>query len=247
VERRDRQVVTLFWGGASFAEGGSLVLVDDPVRHAQVRRVVTGDSIRLLDGAGRIADGLVTVLRKDEMTVSVNRVSSVPPPVPLDVLVPVADRDRMLFAAEKCVELQVTAWRPVYYARSRSVSPRGEGPKFHDKVRARMQSALEQSGGAWMPVILDEVDAIEALRDAAPGTRRFVLDMSGAPLAGLVASAPTAIAVGPEGGLEPQEFAAAAECGWTFASLGPTTLRFETAVIAAASVIRATQLTQRST
>jgi 16S rRNA (uracil1498-N3)-methyltransferase len=180
------------------------------------------------------------------MTVSVEGVTHVPRPTPLEVIVPVADRDRMLLAAEKCVELQVTAWRPVYFARSRSVSSRGEGPKFREKVRARMRSALEQCGAAWMPAIEDETEGSAALQTAAGEWSRFLLDAGGKALAGLVASVPTVIAVGPEGGLEPEEFAVAQECGWVFASLGSTTLRFETAVIAAASVIRATQLTERS-
>jgi 16S rRNA (uracil1498-N3)-methyltransferase len=108
-----------------------------------------------------------------------------------------------------------------------------------------MRSALEQSGGAWMPILEEEMEAIDALR-ANTDRKRFLLDVGGDSLAGLAASVPTIISVGPEGGLEPQELAVAAESGWTFASVGTTTLRFETAIIAAAAVIRATQLTQRS-
>jgi 16S rRNA (uracil1498-N3)-methyltransferase len=108
-----------------------------------------------------------------------------------------------------------------------------------------MRSALEQSGGAWMPVLEEEMEGIDALR-VRTDSQHLLLDIGGEPLAGLAGSVPTVIAVGPEGGLEPQELAVAAESGWIFASLGTTTLRFETAIIAAAAVIRATQLTHRS-
>jgi 16S rRNA (uracil1498-N3)-methyltransferase len=246
VERRDGPVITLFWEGSSLVAGTDARLGSEPAQHARVRRAVPGDRIRLLDGAGMVAQGTVASLARDEITVAVQDVTLVAAPSALEVLVPVADRDRMLLAAEKCAELQVTAWRPVFFARSRSVSPRGEGAKFRDKVRARMQAALEQSGGAWLPSIADESDAATAFRDTKPGLARFLLDALGEPLTAHVASDPIAIAVGPEGGLEPGERDIARESGWQLASLGSTTLRFETAVIAAAAVIRATQLIHRS-
>ena len=48
----------------------------------------------------------------------------------------------------------------------RSVSPRGEGPAFGEKVRARMLSALEQSGGAWLPTILPDAAPPDVAREA---------------------------------------------------------------------------------
>lgn len=246
VERHGRQIVSLFWDGEIIAEGTRVRVTGDAAHHARVRRVQVGDAVRLLDGQGGVANGEVLTFAKEEMAVAVEGVVYVPRPTPLEVIVPVADRDRMLLAAEKCVELQVTAWRPVYFARSRSVSPRGEGPKFRDKVLARMQSALEQSGGAWLPSMSDETEGSHALREAERQWSRLLLDANGEPISGLAASVPTVIAVGPEGGLEREEVAIAEECGWVLASLGATTLRFETAVIAAAAVIRATQLKRRS-
>jgi 16S rRNA (uracil1498-N3)-methyltransferase len=245
VDRRDHPLVRLFAEPGSLASGREVSFTGDSAHHARVRRVGRDDQIQLVDGEGQVATGRVAAVSKNVVTVAIDRVDLLPRPVPLEVMVPVADRDRMLFAAEKCVELQVTAWRPVHFARSRSVSPRGEGPKFREKVQARMRSALEQSGGAWMPILEEEMEAIDALR-ANTDRKRFLLDVGGDSLAGLAASVPTIISVGPEGGLEPQELAVAAESGWTFASVGTTTLRFETAIIAAAAVIRATQLTQRS-
>jgi 16S rRNA (uracil1498-N3)-methyltransferase len=169
----------------------------------------------------------------------------VPRPVALEVIVPVADRERMLWIAEKCVELQATSWRPAYFARSRSVSPRGEGDKFKEKVRARMRSALEQCGGAWMPNIHDEAEAPAALASVPRDWKRFLLDGGGVGLASLISNESTSMAVGPEGGFEQTEIAAAVASGWVPASLGPTILRFETAAIAGMAVIRATQLTPK--
>lgn len=240
MEREHRSILTLF--SNQLLEPRVDVRLDDhAAHHARVRRAHRGDRIRLVDGAGAIADGQITSIDKRGATVHLDDIRKVTPPDPLEIVVPVADRDRMLIAAEKCVELQVTAWRPAYFARSRSVGTRGEGEKFREKVTARMRSALEQCGGAWLPAIHAEVDVDRALQDAA-GHSRFVLDAGGAGLLSHRLDRGAALAVGPEGGLEPEELEIAASNGWTAASLGPTTLRFETAIIAGAAVIRAAQL-----
>lgn len=244
VERQHRPVITFFWN-EPVAAGEQARLDDEPVRHARARRITTGDAVRIVNGNGRVATGEIAGVAKRGVTVSIDAVLEIPRPVPLEVCVPVADRDRMLTAAEKCVELQVTAWRPVYFARSRSVSPRGEGPKFAEKVKARMQAALEQSGGAWMPDLYEEVEVADVWNLAPPDWNRVVLDARGLPLAGLVTNASSVIAVGPEGGLERHELEAAEASSWVAASLATTILRFETAVIAGAAVIRATQLSLR--
>lgn len=242
MERHHRSTLTLFAEGP-FAVGAEIPLDPDASHHAQVRRTRDGEAIRLVDGAGSVAAGTL-VVRGKRAAAEVHDVTRVPPPSPLELLVPVADRDRMLLAAEKAVELQVTAWRPVVFARSRSVTHRGEGERFREKVAARMRSALEQSGGGWLPVIHEETVAETAFRDADGAARRFILDEAGGPLlAHDFSPAPVTIAAGPEGGFEPTELELAGGAGWMSASLGRTTLRFETALIAAAAVIRAAQLT----
>jgi 16S rRNA (uracil1498-N3)-methyltransferase len=246
VECRDRPMITLFETGHEFVRGRTITLAEEHARHIRARRAAIGDATRLVDGRGHIAIGRIASADKRSVSVAIEEVKVVPKPVPLEVLVPIADRDRMLMAAEKCAELQVTAWRPVYFARSRSVSPRGEGPKFQEKVVARMRAALEQSGGAWMPEVHAELEGEHAFRSAPGQWNRLFFDASGQPFVPGVASVPTIIAVGPEGGWDTQEIALARDTGWALTSLSQATLRFETAIIAAAAVIRATQLSPRS-
>jgi 16S rRNA (uracil1498-N3)-methyltransferase len=140
----------------------------------------------------------------------------------------------MLLVAEKATELQVAAWIPVMYSRSRSVSPRGEGEVFDRKVLARMIAALEQSGGAWLPVI-HPVQVVEDIADR----RGIVLDRGATSLGATSLTDPLTIAVGPEGGFEPEETEVLRDRGWTTASLGRITLRFETAAIGAIAIARA--------
>jgi len=245
VERRSLPPVVSFYCEQALVVG-EVRLDGSPVQHARARRVNRGDAARLADGKGRVGFGKIVSVGKDALTISVENIESEPRPIPLDVIVPVADRERMLLAAEKCVELQVTAWHPVYFARSRSVSPRGEGAKFREKLKSRMESALEQSGGAWMPEIHAEREAAEVMKSVLADWARFLLDSGGAPLAARVRDCQIVLAVGPEGGLERQELLAAEEFGWSTASIAETTLRFETAVIAGAAVVRAAQSSLRS-
>jgi hypothetical protein len=62
-------------------------------------------------------------------------------------------------------------------------SPRGEGVAFQHKVMARMQSALAQSEGAWLPQVFPEAPLDRALLAAPPGDR-VVLDPAGSPMIG---------------------------------------------------------------
>ena len=213
-------------------------LGENEVHHARVRRMTTGDPVRLIDGAGATAFGTLTRLTKTGAPVELESVSYVAPPQPVHLLAPVADRDRMLWLAEKATELGLTSWRAVLWQRSRGVSPRGEGEVFRAKVRARMVAALTQSGGAWLPTILPDATADEVIQGAIPGVH-FLLDVTGEPILSVPVSAPLTIAMGPEGGLEDDERERLALAGWMPVSLGVTTLRFETAGTAALAIARA--------
>ena len=240
VERRGGSSLATFFVEGTLGSGVPVSLSEAAAKHARVRRLEVGDEVRLTDGRGTVAMGALIRLDHRAGEVEVASCARVPRPSPLALLVPVADRDRMLWLAEKAAELAVTDWRPVLYVRSRSVSPRGEGEAFARKVRARMIGALEQSGGAWLPAIHNEASLGEALA-ACADARGLVLDADGAALPSLAPFGATAIAVGPEGGLEPVERDELAACGWRAASLGGTTLRFETAGVAAAAMVRAAQ------
>jgi 16S rRNA (uracil1498-N3)-methyltransferase len=234
---RSSGVATFFFDGLLEA-AGTVELGESEAHHARVRRLAPGDRVRLINGAGTAATGVLARVTKGSVTATVEHVSHVPPLPPIHLLAPVADRERMLWLAEKATELGLTSWRAVMWRRSRGVAPRGEGETFHGKVRARMISAITQSGGAWLPSILPDVSAEEVVETADPGAR-FLLDGSGEPMLTVPVSAPLTIAVGPEGGLDDDERERLVRAGWMPVSLGPTTLRFETAGTAALSIARA--------
>jgi 16S rRNA (uracil1498-N3)-methyltransferase len=241
VERTDRtSVATFFVADEPLFPGALVTLGEDVARHARALRLASLNNLTLVDGAGHRADAAIVRLTRDTMQVQVGTVFEVPPPPPTHLLTPVADRDRLLWLAEKSVELGVSSWRPVRWRRSQSVAPKGEGSAFARRLRARMVAALEQSIGAWLPQIFPEATLERALA-AVPAGARVVLDPTGIPLVDVAANGPVTLALGPEGGLEADELETLEQAHFVRASLGVGVLRFETAGIAALAVIRVTR------
>ncbi len=239
MERRDSAGLAVFFTSEPLVSGATCALGEDEARHMKVRRIDVGTIVGLCDGEGAVAEGRLVRLAKQGAQVEVTHVRHVMPPRAVHLLVPVADRDRLLWLAEKAAELACTSWRPVLWRRSRSVSPRGEGVTFQAKVRARMQGALAQSHGAWLPQLFPEAP-IERAIQAAPEGVRVVLNAGGAPLARTpIPTGDVIIAVGPEGGFESDEIEALHAAGFVSAGLGDTILRFETAAVVALGVVRA--------
>ena len=234
-----------------FMTGHTVTLGEDEAHHIRVLRLEVGQQVGLLDGKGMRGLGALVRLAKRHAAVAVETTSSVEPPPSVHLILPVADRDRMLWLAEKVTELAATSWRPVLWKRSKSVNPRGEGTTFQQRVAARMAGALGQSHGAWLPVAYPDATVERAIA-ATPEGPRLVLDQAGEPIGLLVAEAianarehgagflkPITIVVGPEGGMESAERELFKGAGFLPVSLGHTVLRFETAAVAALSVVRA--------
>ncbi len=244
MERDHRAVVATFFHPGAFALGMVATLGQDAAHHMQVRRLASGHRVGLVNGVGDVASGTLVRLGRFDAEVAIDEVRSLARPPAVHLIVPVADRERMLWLAEKSAELGAASWRPAMWHRSRSVSPRGEGPRFAEKVRARMVAALEQSGGAWMPEVTTEQSLADVATGAERGTR-LLLDRDGVPLLSALGGQPldtnrsVTIVVGPEGGAEPEERAMLIGLGFQAVSVGTTILRFETAAVAALAAVRA--------
>lgn len=241
----------------AFSAGRQVTLGEDEAQHIRVRRLNIGSHVALLNGQGLRGTGLLVRLAKRNATVEVESIATQAAPRAVHLLLPIAEKDRMLWLAEKAAELGTSSWRPVQFRRSRSVAVRGEGIMFNQKVAARMASALEQCGNAWMPVIYPDATVDRAIAAAPPGMR-FILDAAGEPLAhtslnesvGVPADsaaadgdagdpgAPIVIVVGPAGGVEIDERQRFVDAGFRPVSIGSNVLRFETAAVAALGIVR---------
>ncbi len=238
MECTDRAPVATFFASDTFTPGGTVTLSEEAAHHIRVARVSVGECVALRDGAGRAAVGTLVKISRSSALVDISETSELARPAPIHLLAPVADRDRMLWLAEKVTELGVTSWRPVVWRRSKSVSPRGEGAMFQARIRARMTSALIQSGGGWLPDVFPEATIDHAVAAAPLGTR-LLLAKNGEPIVGVPMRTPITIALGPEGGMEQSERDAFIGAAFLPVKLGETTLRFETAGVAAVAIAAA--------
>ena len=240
MERDDlASLAGFFSADQPLAPGVTVSLGEEAAHHARVRRLETGEPVFVADGVGARGVGCIVRLTKQDVEVELENVQRSPRPPEAHLLVPIGDKDRMLWCAEKCAELGATSWTPVLWNRSRSVSPRGEGSAFRERVRARMRSALVQSHGAWLPELPDDASIDRVLANPSPKATRLVLDVSGEPIGREHIAAPVTIAVGPEGGFEREELGRLRDARFRPVSLGANVLRFETAAVAALAIVRA--------
>ncbi|RAY12056.1 16S rRNA (uracil(1498)-N(3))-methyltransferase [Actinomadura craniellae] len=229
------------------AEPGRLtadqVVLDGPEgRHAAtVRRLRPGERVDLTDGAGLLAECIVTAAGRDALTLEVLARHRTERPEPRLVVVqalPKGDRGELAvelmtevgvdeivpWAADRCV----TRWRP----------ERRE--KALGRWRATAREAAKQARRSWLPEVADLADTARVADRLAGAAAGAVLhEEATEPLSGLCP--PTAgelvVVVGPEGGITPEELEAFAAAGGRPFRLGPTVLRTSTAGVAAAALL----------
>ena len=239
MDRTDRAATVAFYSPEVFTAGAPLTLGDDAAQHARVLRIGAGEAVELRDGRGGAGRGLISRIAKRSLTVDVTEAWQIHELPRVHLLVPIADRDRMLYLAEKATELGASSWRPVMWKRSRSVGPAGDGPAFQSRLKGRMIAALTQSRGGWLPEIHPSAPVSRAVAAAPAGTRLLLDANAQQPLIASSLESPVSIAVGPEGGFDTKERDEMIESGFTPVSLAGGTLRFETAGIAGLAVVRA--------
>ena len=218
------------------AEGTRLPLGDEESHHVRVRRGADGETVELRDGEGFVGLGRLLGTGK-RWEVEVTRSERSPPPAELTLAVGAGDRDRFGWLAEKATELAVTAVIPLETERTTPVATRVR-PQNLERLRRHALEAVKQSGSAWAARVEEPLTLAElAARPLAGGG--WVADVAGAEVPAVVESTPLIVVIGPEGGLTPDEIGRLQGAGYQSVSLGPHTLRFETAAIAAAAAASA--------
>lgn len=220
----------------SLVAGQEIELSADELHHLRVRRASPGERVRLVDGLGTV--GLGELMEAGESwRARIDHVTLVPAPDPLSLVVGAGDRDRFVFVVEKGTELGATEIVAMATERSRSVAGRVRAEHL-DKLSARAVSAFKQCGGAWLPKIRGPVPFEDAL-DICRNGSRWLASASDEHMPAPPGRGAMAIMVGPEGGLTSNEREAAMMAGWEPVRLARGTLRFETAAIAAMSLVAA--------
>ena len=208
---------------------------------AAVRRLRTGERADVGDGAGTIAEGVVSDVGKSSVTLDIRAVHTVPPPQPLLTVAQALPKgDRGELAVELMTEIGVDAVLPWAAARSITRWQGERGDKALAKWRATAREAAKQSRRAWLPEVTDPVTTAALAARIPAATCAIVLEADATARLHELPLPDTGeilLLVGPEGGISPDERAALRDAGATEARLGPTVLRTSTAGAAAAAVL----------
>lgn len=226
--------------------GAEMELPAETARHVQVLRLQPGDGITLF--SGRDGEWAATILRmgRAQVAVRVETHHAIEREAPLGIHLAIGmpANERMDWLVEKAVELGAASIQPLLAERSvlRLNGERALKKQLHWQGIA--VAACEQCGRNRLP----PVHAVRPLQDfvaahTASVQRRFVLslDTDSQPLNHVLLpgkdAGPVLLLSGPEGGLSPVEEKAARTAGFLPLSLGPRTLRAETAPLAALAAL----------
>jgi 16S rRNA (uracil1498-N3)-methyltransferase len=232
----------VFLATASAVAGDVIVLAGPEGRHgATVRRLAPGERADVTDGAGQVAECVVTQAGGGVLQLAVRSRRAEPPSDPALVVVQALPKgDRGQLAVELMTEAGVDVIVP--WAAQRCVTQwhgqRGERALARWRTTAR--EAAKQARRARFPEVAGLASTSDVVRAVQSAALAVLLDPgAGTALSTrpLPSSGDLLVIVGPEGGLSPAETAALAGAGAVGVHLGPTVLRTSTAGVVAASVI----------
>lgn len=231
---------------APLAAQSNLTLPAGPARHlVRVLRLGAGDALRLFNGRGGEYDGTIEAVRRDEVTVRIGAHHAVERESPLSItlLQGIARGEKMDLILQKATELGVTAIVPLTMARSTVRLDAKSAAAKQQHWQAVVISACEQCERNTVPAVHAPQSLAQALAASPPGLNFILRPEAGA--AGLPqllnqsqAGAAIRLLVGPEGGFDPAESAAAQHAGFRACRLGPRVLRTETAGLAALAALQ---------
>lgn len=221
----------------------TVVTLTGPEGHhaAAVRRLRAGERADVSDGAGTLAEGVVTGIGKDSVTLGITRVHAIPAPRPrLAVAQALPKGDRGELAVELMTEVGVDVILPWAAERSIARWQAERGAKALAKWRATAREAAKQSRRPWLPEVTELANTNALAERVATAACAVVLEAD-APAKlhelPLPDSGEVLLLVGPEGGISQAERTALGDAGAVEARLGPTVLRTSTAGAAAAAIL----------
>jgi 16S rRNA (uracil1498-N3)-methyltransferase len=210
-----------------------------------VMRVRPGEQVILFDGSGAEFLAEITESGRNQATLRVLARMEVNRELPFELVlaVPLPKGQRQQWLVEKAVELGVARLIPLVTART-VVRP---GPAAGVRLRRAVIEASKQCGRnrlleiaepeTWQQLMADSTGIPRRLVAVPGGPHQRAENATGGDPASQASHAAAALAVGPEGGLTPEEVAAAIAAGWRPVDLGPRTLRVETAAVALAALV----------
>jgi 16S rRNA (uracil1498-N3)-methyltransferase len=210
---------------------------------ARVLRLRPGAALLLFDGSGADFRAEISEIAGPRVRARIlERIDGLPEsPLAVTLVQAVSRGERMDWTLQKATELGVRRIQPVLSARSVVRLDGHQGERRLRHWQAVVASACEQCGRSMLPLVEAPLELPRYLETPRGDGLRLVLAPDGAgSIGGLAAGlASVELLIGPEGGLDEAEVAAAERAGFDRVRLGPRVLRTETAGIAALAVLQA--------
>jgi 16S rRNA (uracil1498-N3)-methyltransferase len=224
-------------------QGPTLTLTGAEAHHAlAVLRIKTGETVAILDGAGREFLCAVRAVDRKTVTLAVEQTHSSPAPSCRVTLVQAVPKGKLIETIiQKATELGVFRIIPLL---SERVATHLEGDAVNHKAekwRHVAVEAIKQCGQRWLPQVdapvtlpallargeSFDLSLVGSLRDDARHPREYFKKRP----------ATIRLWIGPEGDFTDAELAAIRDAGGLPISLGPLVLRSDTAALYALSVV----------
>ena len=222
---------------SALTEGQTSELDENAAQHiGRVLRMQPGQALLLFNGDGRDYTATITESGKKRVAVEVQDATQNLTESNLEIVLgqALSKGDRMDYAVQKAVEMGVTHIVPLATERC---DVKLKGDRADKRLRHWRQiaiSAAEQCGRARVPEIHPVMALPEWFSHTGDCDLRLVLHhRTQQSLESLGKPSRLALMIGPEGGLGPEEIAAAEAAGFIPVALGPRVLRTETAPVAA--------------
>lgn len=207
--------------------------LEGPEAHhiSAVRRFSVGETITLFNGDGQEYPAAIIDVGKKRVSLRVTSVKNADRELGfrLHVASALPKGDRGDFLIEKLTELGATDFTPLVTERT-VVRP---GDDKADKLRRAVIEASKQCGRNVLMEVHPLVKWTEWCR--AQSGRRLIAHFSEITTRYAPTREDAIVAIGPEGGFSDSEVELAVRSGWEVISLGPRTLRVETAAVAIAA------------
>lgn len=213
----------------------------DEVHHLRhVLRLKKGSPVKVFTGAGQEGEGVITALDATAVAVDVQSVRGVEPgnvDCRLTLACAIPKNAKFEYILEKCTELDVAEIIPLQTERSNIVLKAERARQKLERYRAVVLNATRQSQRLVLPVVQPIQSFKEAVLNTVDCAHKFIPWLEGerVPLSDAMGNGGTVVFIGPEGDFSSAEVDFAKQYGFQAVSLGPLTLKVDTAAIAVAA------------
>ena len=228
-------------------DDNNITITGPDVNHiSHVLRMASGDNLTVSDGTGMDYYCSIAAFAKDYVQLDIidRWASYVELPARVTLFQGLPKGEKMELIIQKAVELGAAEIVPVVMSRTIVKLDEKKKEKRIKRWQSISESAAKQAGRALIPEVSDVISFDQALKmcqamDAAlmPYEKAAGMDQARQLVRGLHDKKSIGILIGPEGGFEPSEVAAAEAAGVKTMTLGHRILRTETAGMTMLSIL----------